>query len=64
VNFKALREPPGIYIYTLVASAIMVALVQIVLGDGIDWVMLVILVAATMIGVYIGLRVRANRSTA
>lgn len=42
----------------------MVALVQIVLGDGIDWVLLVILVAATMIGVYVGLRVRANRSTA
>ena len=51
------------YAYVIVSSAVAIALVQIIFGDGIDWVSIVVMTAVVTFGLWIGRFIRARQST-
>jgi len=57
------HESPSFLLYTAVASAIAVIIVYKLFNDGeIDWFMVVLLAAATVVGVLIASRIRRRRA--
>ena len=63
MNLKEFKESPWMYPYVIVLSAVGIALVQIIFGDGIEWVPIVVMTALVTFGLWIGRFVRAQRST-
>jgi uncharacterized membrane protein YfcA len=62
VSVKINQESPWFLLYTAVASAIAVAVFYWLTNDGeIDWIMVVVLAAAAVVGVFIGNRIRRRR---
>ena len=62
MNLREFQESPWMYLYVLVGSAVAIAVVQVVFGDGIDWVWLIPTSALVTFGLWIGRFVRARRT--
>ena len=62
-SVKINQESPWFLLYTAVGSAIAVVIVYWLFNDGdIDWPMVLLLAAASVVGVLIGNRIRRRRS--
>ena len=56
-------QTPWFYVYVAASSVVVVAAVQLILGDGIDWTVLVAITVGAVVGTYIGRRIRRARQT-